>query len=313
VRSPLRLRCWSLLVAVLAAGAAAACAEAQAPSNTPGPPATSVPATPPVTSAPPPASAPVLPPPVTPVLPPPASQVSPARPASVDPATRAAAERKINSRILQEIRRAEGGGASRGAPSGPTGVRIDAEKRAFVDVRADLSPALLTTLAGLGATVVSSSARDRSVLAWVPLAQIHRLASDAAVVAIEPAAEAMTNAMTGGVTGGAQAVDQLLASRADVVVTDMSSAAPVTVKVGQTLGIVGDSSNAVWQVDHTGESLRLLTPVGKVSQPGVAGWVWRAIAPGTSEITLVSRVQCPNPPCAGNPARYGMTVEIIRP
>jgi predicted secreted protein len=106
---------------------------------------------------------------------------------------------------------------------------------------------------------------------------------------------------------------QLLASRADVVVKDMTAGTPVTMKVGQTLGIVGSTEATSWQVDYTGEALKMLTPADKINRPGVAGWVWRAMSPGTVEIALTSRVPCPNPPCESNPARFTMTIEIKYP
>jgi predicted secreted protein len=105
----------------------------------------------------------------------------------------------------------------------------------------------------------------------------------------------------------------LLASKADVVVKDMEAGAPVSMKVGQTLGIVGSTAAVSWQVDYTGQALKMLTPADKVNKPGVAGWVWRAMESGTVEIALTSRAPCPNPPCESNPAKYTMTVEIKLP
>jgi hypothetical protein len=76
-------------------------------------------------------------------------------------------------------------------PPDPTGVRIDGNQRAFVDVRADVTPALEARVRALGATITSVSREYRSIIAWVPLARLERLAGDAAVHAIEPAAQAL--------------------------------------------------------------------------------------------------------------------------
>jgi hypothetical protein len=56
----------------------------------------------------------------------------------------------------------------------------------------------------------------------------------------------------------------------------------------------------------------MLTPADTVNQPGPAGWVWRAMSPGTAEMAFTSRPPCPVRPCESNPARYAFTVEIKR-
>jgi hypothetical protein len=65
-----------------------------------------------------------------------------------------------------------------------------------------------------------------------------------------------------------------------------------------------------WQVDVPGEALKLLIPADKVGKPGEAGWVWRAMAPGSIELAFTARTPCPNPPCGQNPMRLTLTVEI---
>lgn len=118
----------------------------------------------------PPASTPAA----TPVSPPPAP---PATPAST----------KIDSQLRTEINRLQ----NRPAPPGATDVKIDGAKRAFVDVRAEVTPDLVATVAAIG-DIVSTSARDRSLLAWVPLLTLTDLAASPDVRAIVPAAQAIT-------------------------------------------------------------------------------------------------------------------------
>jgi hypothetical protein len=108
-----------------------------------------------------------------------------------------------------------------------------------------------------------------------------------------------------------QAEPPVLAKNADVVVKDMTDSRPVPVRVGQTVGIMSYSGREIWQVEADQDALTLLTPADRKSRPGDQGWVWRAVKSGTAEIVLSSHVPCPNPPCAENPARYTVTLDII--
>lgn len=106
---------------------------------------------------------------------------------------RTPAQQKINSQLLYEIYRRRGEAKRKNVPPGPTGVRIDRKDRALVDVRAEVVPALEKKLRALGSTIVSTSREYRSIIAWVPILRIERLAADSTVRAVEPAAEATTN------------------------------------------------------------------------------------------------------------------------
>lgn len=108
-------------------------------------------------------------------------------------ASRTAAQRKINSRLLYEIYRRQGLAAAKQVPPGDTGVKTDAEDRALVDVRVDITPAFQKKVAALGGAIVSTSIEYRSIVAWFPVLKLEQLAEDRAVYAIEPAAEATTN------------------------------------------------------------------------------------------------------------------------
>ena len=59
-----------------------------------------------------------------------------------------------------------------------------------MDVRAEVTPALEKKVRSLGGTIQSTSIEYRSILAWIPLKKLERLAGDRAVRAIVPAAEA---------------------------------------------------------------------------------------------------------------------------
>jgi hypothetical protein len=102
---------------------------------------------------------------------------------------RTPAQRKINSRLLYEIYRLRGVAVQKNVPPGPTGVKIDSKGRAHVDVRAVVTDAFTRKLLDLGATRESISLEQHSILAWIALLQLERVADDPAVRAIEPAAE----------------------------------------------------------------------------------------------------------------------------
>ena len=104
---------------------------------------------------------------------------------------RTPAQQKINSQLLYEIYRVRGEAEAKRVPPGPTGVRIDARKRAYVDIRAEPTPALQKRIRSLNGTIVSIHDQYHSVLAWVPLTSLERLAQNPGVRAIEPVAESM--------------------------------------------------------------------------------------------------------------------------
>lgn len=154
---------------------------APAPENNPAqsPPPAAV-------SAPPATPPSATPPRVAPAKPPDKPVPAPSTP-QADVAPNPEAELKIDSQLLVEIHRLQG----KPSPPDKTGVKIDADKRALIDVRAVVTPELQKTVASAGGTIVSTSVRDHSILAWVPLLKIERLAGDPAVRAIVPAAQAI--------------------------------------------------------------------------------------------------------------------------
>jgi hypothetical protein len=108
-------------------------------------------------------------------------------------AARTPAQQKINSQLLYEIYRRRGDAERKRVPPEPTGVRVDAGGLTLVDVRTDQTAALQRLIVRAGGTVLSTSARDRSVIARVPVLTLETLAANPAVRFIEPAAEATTD------------------------------------------------------------------------------------------------------------------------
>jgi hypothetical protein len=118
-----------------------------------------------------------------------AAHAQPPGPPRSEKETRTVAQQKIDSQVLYEIYRRRGIAKEKGVPDAKTDVKVDAQGRALVDVRAEVTPALQKTVTSLGAAIVSTSPEARSIVAWVPLLKIERLAEEAAVRAVVMKAE----------------------------------------------------------------------------------------------------------------------------
>ena len=103
--------------------------------------------------------------------------------------SRTPAQRKIDSQLLYEITRLQGDAEPASAPSRRTTVKVDRKHRALVDVRADVTPELEKKMRSLKATIVSTSPEYRTIVAWMPLLSLERLAEDRRVSAISPLAD----------------------------------------------------------------------------------------------------------------------------
>jgi hypothetical protein len=116
-----------------------------------------------------------------------AQRTAPSERHSRDPRT--VAQRKINPRVLSAIYRRRGDLQGKVVAKDPASVQVDRHGRALVDVRADVRPALEKKIKALGGIVVSTSAAYDSIVGWMPLQTLERLATDPGVRAIEPAAQ----------------------------------------------------------------------------------------------------------------------------
>lgn len=103
----------------------------------------------------------------------------------------------------------------------------------------------------------------------------------------------------------------LTAATADVVIPQFGDRRQ-TVRVGQTIGIAPARPGAQWQVAYSSDHLELLTPQEQLEQPGEAGWVWRAVVAGETEITFTMMPDCPKPPCAPNVMQVTVPLEVVR-
>ena len=101
---------------------------------------------------------------------------------------RTVAQQKINPRVLSAIYHRRGDAKARTVPNASqASIQVDRHGRALVDVRAQVRPDLEKKFKALGGVVVTTSSTYDSIIGWVPLQTLERLAADPTVRAIEPA------------------------------------------------------------------------------------------------------------------------------
>lgn len=99
---------------------------------------------------------------------------------------RALAQEKINPRVMAAIYHRRGDAKGKSVAPGAS-IQVDRHGRALVDVRAQVRPELEKKMKALGGVVVSTSRTYDSIVGWMPLLTLERLAADRTVRAIEPA------------------------------------------------------------------------------------------------------------------------------
>ncbi len=102
---------------------------------------------------------------------------------------RTLAQQKISGRVLAAIYHRRGDARGRAVPADASRIQVDRHGRALVDVRATVHPQLEKKIKALGGIVVSTSQTYDSIIGWMPLQSLERLAADPTVRAIEPAAQ----------------------------------------------------------------------------------------------------------------------------
>ena len=100
---------------------------------------------------------------------------------------RTLAQQKINSRVLTAIYHRRGDAKGRAISASAPRIAVDRHGRALVDVRAQVRPELQKKIKALGGIIVSTSSTYDSIVGWMPLQSLERLAADRTVRAIEPA------------------------------------------------------------------------------------------------------------------------------
>ena len=98
---------------------------------------------------------------------------------------RTVAQSKIAPRVLSEIYRRRGDARQKSLPVQRGNLQLDRHGRVLVNVRADVQPALEKKIKALGGVIVSSSSPSRSIVGWMPLMTLERLAADSSVISID--------------------------------------------------------------------------------------------------------------------------------
>ena len=112
-------------------------------------------------------------------------------------AQRTPAQRKVSSQLLDARRAAI---AARRQARGAAPV----DELVMVDIRADVTPAVLARIRALRGTVINSVARYRAIRARLPLEAVEKLATLDAIQSIRAADEAVTRDQPTGMPSGAR-------------------------------------------------------------------------------------------------------------
>ena len=112
-------------------------------------------------------------------------------------AQRTPAQRKVSSQLLDARRAAV---AARRQARGAAPV----DELVMVDIRADVTPAVLARIRALRGTVINSVARYRAIRARLPLEAVEKLATLDAIQSIRPADQAVTRDQPTGMPSGAR-------------------------------------------------------------------------------------------------------------
>ncbi len=107
--------------------------------------------------------------------------------------TRTPAQKKIDSQLLYAIYQMRGEGEAKGIPTEPIALRRDTKNRVLVDIRSEVTNKLTSLLKKCGSKILSVSSKHHSVIAYVPLDQLEKIAELKEVRFVSQPAEADTN------------------------------------------------------------------------------------------------------------------------
>ena len=108
-------------------------------------------------------------------------------------ASRSPARRKIESRLLYEILRRAGDPAAAAAAGLRSSVVVEPDGTTLVDIKAEVSDALIARIESLGGTVFNSLPQYREIRAQMPIDQVETLAASPEVTSIGPAVLVVIN------------------------------------------------------------------------------------------------------------------------
>jgi hypothetical protein len=108
-------------------------------------------------------------------------------------AARTPIQRKISSHLLHALKMQRREPIARGIPTLRSSVNVAGDGSTLVDIKADVTEALLDHIVVLGGTIINSFPQYRAIRAQIPLLQIEAIASFPEVQSIRPADQAVTN------------------------------------------------------------------------------------------------------------------------
>jgi len=107
--------------------------------------------------------------------------------------SRTPAQKKLDSQLLYAIYQMRGEADAKGIPSEPIVLKKDNKDRVLVDIRSEVTRKLMSLVKRSGGHILSTSHKDHSVIAYVPLNQLERIAELKEVRFITEPSEAVTN------------------------------------------------------------------------------------------------------------------------
>ncbi len=110
-----------------------------------------------------------------------------------DKTARTSAQRKISSSLLYELKQRRGDPLMQAVPTLRSRVQVERDGTTLVDMKAEVSDALLRQIEALGGRIVNHSARFKAIRAHLPIDQLEALAQSPDVISIRPADRAITN------------------------------------------------------------------------------------------------------------------------
>gem|GEM_PF-1080728 len=156
-------------------------------------------------------------------------------------AARSPARRKMDSQLVQVVRKQRGEAFGAGLEKFAARVQPSADGRELVDIRGAVNDALLAYLRGTGAEIVSSVPRFNAIRARVSWKDLEALAGRADVQFVKPAAKAMTH--VGSVTSEGDQTHQASAVRTNFKATGR----------GLKIGVLSDSVDYLPLVQSSGD------------------------------------------------------------
>lgn len=107
--------------------------------------------------------------------------------------SRSPAQKKIDSQLLYAIYQMRGEAEAKGIPTEPIVLRKDKKNRVLVDIRSEVTRRLTSVLKTCGSNILSVSPKDHSVIAYVRLDRVEKIAELKEVRFISQPSEAITN------------------------------------------------------------------------------------------------------------------------